>query len=188
MLPDDIVVLAQAEVDDNFQARFDAKQRVYKYFFVQNTLDTGLMQEAAQQFVGTHNFQNFCKINVLQTTNYVRTISSVKIERVCASDIDERLDLYSVTITGNGFLWHQVRYMMNVLFMIGKQQENKEIISDLLDLSRYKAKPNYLLADDYPLTLYDCVYDNLKFEYDLDTSVRIYEHYKSIIEKQSIQL
>lgn len=56
VLPDDIRILAYAEVPDNFNARFNAIKRVYKYFFVKSTLDVGKMQEAAGLFIGIHNF------------------------------------------------------------------------------------------------------------------------------------
>ena len=50
--------------------RFSAQFRQYKYFIVQRQagsgpacLDIGRMREAAQHFVGEHDFRNFCKVS-----------------------------------------------------------------------------------------------------------------------------
>jgi len=38
-LPDDIRILSHKVVPDEFNARFDCKERIYKYFFIQNCLN-----------------------------------------------------------------------------------------------------------------------------------------------------
>lgn len=38
------------------------------------------MRDASKYFLGLHNFVNFCKIDVLQTTNYDREIREINIE------------------------------------------------------------------------------------------------------------
>jgi tRNA pseudouridine38/39 synthase len=44
-------------------------------------------------------------------------------------------------IKGTAFLWHQVRLMMSVLFMIGKGEETPEIIDQLFDVDRLVSRP-----------------------------------------------
>ena len=42
--------------------------------------------------------------------------------------------MYYFLIEGNAFLWHQIRCIMGVLFLIGQRKESPEVISDLLDV------------------------------------------------------
>lgn len=39
VLPDDIRVLAYAEADENFNARYSCNNRTYKYFFLESGMD-----------------------------------------------------------------------------------------------------------------------------------------------------
>ena len=85
-----------------------------------------------------HDFRNFCKkddsakfgfmaneeggpggCDAVQ--NYDRRIYSFKIMQVSENKYDKNLDVYMVIIKGSAFLWHQVRCMMSVLFMIGRK-------------------------------------------------------------------
>jgi tRNA pseudouridine38/39 synthase len=48
-------------------ARFDCRDREYKYFIVEDGgLDLAAMQAAAQHLVGEHDYRNFCKADVAQ--------------------------------------------------------------------------------------------------------------------------
>jgi len=85
--------------------------RVYKYFFFENCLNVELMREAGQQFVGVHDFSNFCKVDVTQTTSYEKEIFEFGIELVREAPLvcarrDSRLDLLCATVCGSSFLWH----------------------------------------------------------------------------------
>lgn len=42
--------------------------------------------------------------------------------------------MYVATITGQAFLWHQIRCIMGVLFLIGEDKEKPEVILELLDV------------------------------------------------------
>lgn len=79
VLPEEIRITDAAFVDENFNARFDCKEREYRYFFLRRDKDVELMKQASKDLIGTHDFRNFCKLNVLATTNYTRTISNVEI-------------------------------------------------------------------------------------------------------------
>lgn len=68
-------------------------------------------------------------------------------------------------ICGHAFLWHQVRCMVHVLFMIGEGREEPEVISRLLDIAQTPRKPQYDMAPDLPLMLHDCKFDNIAFAY-----------------------
>ncbi|KAL2042562.1 hypothetical protein N7G274_005056 [Stereocaulon virgatum] len=66
--------------------------------------------------------------------------------------------IYSFTLHGSAFLWHQVRHMVNILFLIGQDLEQPSLIDDLLNVKKYPCKPEYEMADEAPLVLWDCIF------------------------------
>ena len=65
--------------------------------------------------------------------------------------------LWEFNVRGSAFLWHMVRCMMAVLFMVGEGLEGEGIVAELLDVSgTYASKPLYPMAADAPLLLYAC--------------------------------
>jgi tRNA pseudouridine38/39 synthase len=66
--------------------------------------------------------------------------------------------IYSFTLHGSAFLWHQVRHMVSILFLIGQRLEQPSLIDDLLNVRKYPCKPEYEMADDAPLVLWDCIF------------------------------
>ena len=68
-------------------------------------------------------------------------------------------------IIGQAFLWHQIRCIAEVIFMIGNGLESPSIITELLDVEKNPGKPSYPLADEKPLVLHDCAFPNLRFGY-----------------------
>jgi tRNA pseudouridine38/39 synthase len=193
-LPDDIRVLASHEVPDSFNARFDCRGRVYKYFFVKANLDIEKMKEAGKKYLGEHDFRNFCRLDVTNTVNYVRTVYEFSIEKMESPNktllpiTDDRADMFAFTIRGNAFLWHQIRCMVFILFLIGKGQEEASIIDDLLDLKKYPQRPGYELAPEVNLILYDCFYENVDLTPDYDQAFKIFSHYRDIILEKTLEL
>uniref|UniRef100_A0A0A9XRA2 tRNA pseudouridine synthase n=1 Tax=Lygus hesperus TaxID=30085 RepID=A0A0A9XRA2_LYGHE len=125
------------------------------------------MQQGLGYLVGTHNFQNLCKIDK-NVTNFVRSITSCTVEAVTncsdvsdtavvqSASLQERSKLYVVTITGTSFLYHQIRCIMGALFRIGNQVEDPCFIQKLLQSDRIQL--NYPIADALPLILWDCTF------------------------------
>lgn len=125
-LPDDIVVKGSEEVASDFHARFNAKGKKYRYIFYNNyfasallrnrtyhipkKLDVDNMREAAQLFVGTHDFAAFMASGS-SVKSTVRTIYSTSVSKVDDTIIFE--------IEGNGFLYNMVRIMAGTLSEIG---------------------------------------------------------------------
>jgi len=60
-LPDDIRILAYAEIPPQFDARFSCVYREYKYFFLRQGMDLDIIKKACKLYVGMHDFRNFCK-------------------------------------------------------------------------------------------------------------------------------
>uniref|UniRef100_A0A673FLH2 tRNA pseudouridine synthase n=1 Tax=Sinocyclocheilus rhinocerous TaxID=307959 RepID=A0A673FLH2_9TELE len=60
-------------------------------------------------------------------------------------------------------LVHSVRCMMALLLHIGQKLEAPEIIDQLLDVEKNPRKPQYSMAVDYPLVLYDCHFEGVNW-------------------------
>ncbi|XP_071840324.1 tRNA pseudouridine(38/39) synthase-like [Apostichopus japonicus] len=167
VLPPDIRALAWAPVDPSYSARFDCQYRTYKYFFPQGNLDIQLMKEASRKLIGEHDFRNFCKMDVANgVVTFIRRIVSVDIQPVDSRE--DGFQMYEVTISGLAFLYHQIRCIVAILFMIGQHREKSEIIDELLDVSKNPRKPQYSMAAEYPLVLYDCGYEAIDWIYSDD--------------------
>eukprot|EP00731_Ephydatia_muelleri_P015446 Em0008g1166a len=123
LLPEDIRVLAWAPVTADFSARFSCLQRTYKYIFPRGNLDISRMQCAAQKFVGEHDLGT----SVSPSSPY---------------------QMHEVTITGLAFLWHQVRCMVGVLFLIGSGLEDVMLVDQMLDIEKCPRKPQYGMASE----------------------------------------
>lgn len=66
--------------------------------------------------------------------------------------------LYVFILHGSAFLWHQVRHMIAILFLVGQGLESPEIVSRLLDVAQFPQRPFYEMAEDAPLVLWDCIF------------------------------
>lgn len=156
VLPKDIRVLASARAPAGFDARFSCVYRMYQYYFPLGGENLALMREAAQHFVGEHDFRNFCKMDVENVTNYTRRVLSVSVE-------GKPGDVGEFAVTGVAFLWHQVRCMAAVLLMVGSGLEEPGVVRELLDIQRHPRKPNYDPADESGLILRDCGFAQVPF-------------------------
>ncbi|PVG04144.1 tRNA pseudouridine synthase [Serendipita vermifera] len=176
ILPDSIRILAWASVRENFSARFDCRYRHYKYFFnslppPSPPLDIGLMQEAASRLVGTHDFRHFCKLDgSKQIERYDRRVDSVAISRVQGTTEGDDSNLFVFDLIGSAFLWHQVRHIMAILFLVGQRLEDVDIVDTLLNANPERPNPDtripllpnrplYDMADGLPLVLWECGFD-----------------------------
>ncbi|AYU80955.1 pseudouridine synthase / TruA [Leishmania donovani] len=158
VLPSTIRIVGCALVDDAFDARFSCVHRTYRYYFFHRGLNLEAMQEAAAFFLGTHNFRNFCKMDVVNVSNFVRTVFSVGLH---PSEALPELISY-LEIRANSFLYHQIRCIMEVLFLVGRGLEVPSVVQTLLE--RGDRKPTYPLADGTPLVLWDCGFDNVQWQ------------------------
>ncbi|XP_028331972.1 tRNA pseudouridine(38/39) synthase [Gouania willdenowi] len=169
VLPQDIRVFDWAPAAHGFSARFDCQSRTYRYYFPRGSLDVPLMAEASKRYEGTHDFRNLCKMDVGNgVLQFERTILSAAVKPVHSQQISStsEYDVFLFEIKGLAFLYHQVRCMMAVLLMIGQKLEAPEIIDKLLDVENNPRKPQYSMAIDYPLVLYDCTFEGLSWQQD----------------------
>jgi tRNA pseudouridine38/39 synthase len=181
ILPPSIRVLAWSPVSDDFSARFNCRRRHYKYFFnslplPSPPLDLDRLQDAASRLVGEHDFRNFCKLDgSKQIERYGRRIDRAEISVLRKGDKirDGTVylgDLYVLDLAGSAFLWHQVRHIMAILFLIGHGLEQPSVIDALLNtnpenphpdssIPLVRARPIYEMAAGLPLILWDCGFD-----------------------------
>eukprot|EP01116_Phalansterium_solitarium_P017484 TRINITY_DN4313_c0_g1_i2.p1 TRINITY_DN4313_c0_g1~~TRINITY_DN4313_c0_g1_i2.p1 ORF type:complete len:391 (-),score=54.05 TRINITY_DN4313_c0_g1_i2:72-1244(-) len=146
LLPPDIRVLAWAPVPPEFNARFSTRRRVYKYFFLGESLDIERMRDGARRLIGEHDFRNLCRIDVVSVNNFVRRLSRFDIEPVAAlTSADPSRQLYQMVIAGTAFLWHQVRAMAAILFLIGQRLEEPSVVDELLDIAKHAGKPRFVM-------------------------------------------
>ena len=161
-LPEEIRVISWAPVPLDFSARFSCLYRSYKYYFPKGSLDIDRMQEAALKLEGEHDFRNFCKLDSASVRDFNRHIHKIRI-RTLDSELPDAFKLCELSITAKSFLWHQVRYMMGALTLIGQGCESPDVIDYLLDVKTCKAKPNYSPATAEGLILYDSGFEDIQW-------------------------
>jgi tRNA pseudouridine38-40 synthase len=128
-LPNDIRVHNAEVVPDSFNARYDARSKVYRYTIVRQRspllarhaweiaapLDLKLLRRAARRYVGEHDFAPFCRI--LTGPEPVR-VKRVGIAERRSSRTGARL--LQIEIEGNRFLYKMVRRMVGALIDVGR--------------------------------------------------------------------
>ncbi|KAK2598121.1 pseudouridine synthase deg1 [Conoideocrella luteorostrata] len=72
--------------------------------------------------------------------------------------------VYYFHVRGSAFLWHQIRHMVAILFLVGQGLEPSSVVSELLDTNMNRSRPSYVMADEVPLVLWDCIFPDLSKE------------------------
>ncbi|PPQ65028.1 hypothetical protein CVT24_008176 [Panaeolus cyanescens] len=187
ILPDTIRITAWSPVSDAFSARFSCKFRHYKYFFSSLGLDISAMQKAAERLVGEHDFRNLCKLDAQkQITSFKRNILRATVEPVDPQDPTESGDkMFVFDLVGTAFLYHQVRHIMAILFLVGTGLEPPSVVTQLMNVEEglepmhpddaaafpngsypvVDSKPEYQMADALPLMLWDCGYNPAELDW-----------------------
>ncbi|KAG4397843.1 hypothetical protein GLYMA_10G220000v4 [Glycine max] len=174
VLPNDIRIMGWCPAPVDFHARFSCLSREYKYFFWKENLNIQAMESAGNKLVGEHDFRNFCKMDAANVHNYRRRIKLFEISPTDVRYNDNQL--WVIKIRGSAFLWHQVRCMVVVLFMVGKGLESPNVIDMLLDTARILRKPQYTMASEVPLVLQSCEFDNIKFMCSSEAGEALHVH------------
>ena len=74
---------------------------------------------------------------------------------------------------------------MSILCLVGEGWEEPSIVDLLLDINKVPTKPTYIIADDKPLILSDCVYEGINSVDTLQGLDSTSAHYmKSVNPKQ----
>ena len=141
-LPEDIKIVDSREVEQTFHPRKRRCRKVYEYrilntihpvpmyrlfsYFYYWKLDVGRMKEAAAYLVGEHDFRSFCSIGS-QALTTVRTVRQVEIRK------DEKTNIITVHIEGDGFLYNMVRIIIGTLLEIGGGKYPPEEMKKILE-------------------------------------------------------
>lgn len=137
-LPHDITILELEKAHSKFHARFDAVARSYIYliskrktafakpysWWIKEEFDSNLMQEAARNLEGFHDFKNFTDDNPEEKS------TEVELKFIDLYQID---DLLVVHIVGSHFLWKMVRKIIGLLVEVGKGALSPTTISTILN-------------------------------------------------------
>lgn len=89
-------------------------------------------------------------------TSFVRRILSFSI-----APTDGFPAVWEFEVSGHAFLWHQVRCMVAVLFLVGEGRESPAVVSWLLDTAATPRRPLYDMAPDAPLLLHEIGYEGM---------------------------
>ncbi|MGB3709341.1 tRNA pseudouridine(38-40) synthase TruA [Gordonia sp. (in: high G+C Gram-positive bacteria)] len=147
MLPDDVRVKAIDAVSPDFDARFSALARTYEYRLTDalwgpepilarstadwtRNLDVDLMNEAAAQLVGLHDFAAFCRYREGSTT--IRELQQFSWRRDGTVLIG--------TVVADAFCWSMVRSLVGAVASVGDGRRSVQWCADLLDERSRSAK------------------------------------------------
>ena len=139
-LPEDIVVTSAMDVPDGFNAigscvRKESTYLIYtsrirdpffvnRAWFYPKHLDEAVMQEAAAQFVGTHDFAAVRSVGT-DVKSTVRTVYYFDVER--------RGELILLRVCANGFLYNMVRAMTGTVVYAAEGKIRPQDIGRILD-------------------------------------------------------
>lgn len=140
-LPQDIRILKASPARPDFHARRSAAGKEYRYFVwndaqvlpdkrlyaahVYRPLDVAAMRAGAAFFVGRHDFASF-------TANPQRAVEST-VRTVFAFAVGRRGREIVFRVSGEGFLYKQVRSMVGFLLRVGEGAEPPGAVKELLD-------------------------------------------------------
>jgi tRNA pseudouridine38-40 synthase len=138
--PHPVAVLAAETVPDDFDARFSARARHYRYRIITRrpdlTLEAGLawrwprwldeqaMHDAAQRLVGKHDFTTF-RSTECQAKSPLKTLDRLDVVR-------ERDNVF-VDASARSFLHNQVRSIVGSLFWVGDGRWSADDLQAALD-------------------------------------------------------
>lgn len=175
-LPDDISMLYCEETHDDFNARFSAKRKTYKYSLyssphrlptlnrnhthIISPLNVEDMKRGAEYIVGEHDFKCFeASGSVVKST--VRTVYSidVKVEEIEGVKGGAFAPVkVEISVTGNGFLYNMVRIIAGTLVYVGMGKLTPEDVKNII-LSKDRTKAGKTLPPE-GLTLVSVEYQD----------------------------
>lgn len=139
MKPHPVVVLNAVTVADDWNARFSAIQRVYRFrilnrrsrpallanrvWHVAPPIDHIPMHAAAQRLLGRHDFTSF-RAASCQAKSPIRTLDRIDVTRFG--------DVIEVVVEARSFLHHQVRNLVGTLKLVGEGSWSKDRVTAAL--------------------------------------------------------
>lgn len=143
-LPDDIAVVAAAEVDESFHPRYSSKGKNYIYriwdglyedpFQKKRSMrltptvtdgELSRMKEAARHFLGKHDFSAFMAKGS-KITDPVRCVTKAEVYR-------EESGCIVFSVSADGFLYNMVRIMVGTLVDVAKGRIEPEEVARIIE-------------------------------------------------------
>jgi tRNA pseudouridine38-40 synthase len=137
----DIRVMKFESVRPDFNARYDAVSKEYRYFIwnghavppelrlyrlhERRKLDIKAMRKAAEQLVGKHDFAAFTANPKREIEGTIKTITKVTVSRTREGDV-------TICVVGEGFLYKMVRSIAGFLLRIGIGELTPEVAQRVL--------------------------------------------------------
>jgi tRNA pseudouridine38-40 synthase len=157
LLPAPCAVTWSRPVAQDFNARYSAVSRTYRYLLLNHPvrpaaeqarvgwfhlpLDLERMRSAARLLVGEHDFSAF-RSSECQARSPVRTLARL--------DIARSADYLVLDFCGNAFLHHMVRNIVGCLVYVGKGKHPPEWVGEVLaGRDRSRAAPTFEAAGLY---------------------------------------
>jgi tRNA pseudouridine38-40 synthase len=140
LLPKDIRVIKVEQASADFNSRYSAKTKTYRYtilncyssdvflrryvyHYVLAKLDVEAMRKASAILIGNHDFVSFKRTDK-KTRSTVRDLKEIKLTK--------KGKLIRIDITANSFLYHMIRNIAGTLIEIGKGNFPPETLKKIL--------------------------------------------------------
>ena len=160
---EDISIKKVNKVDANFNARFGAKKKTYKYkiynnesrspmhayntWWVSQKLNIVDMKKASKYLLGNHDFSSF-RASGCQALSPIKTLDKIAIIK--------KKNIITLTFTARSFLYNQVRIMTGTLKDVGSGLINPVALKKILQ--KKKRTSSGITAPSKGLTLYKVYY------------------------------
>ena len=160
---EDISIKKVNKVNANFNARFGAKKKTYKYkiynnesrspmhayntWWVSQKLNIVDMKKASKYLLGNHDFSSF-RASGCQALSPVKTLDKIAIIK--------KKNIITLTFTARSFLYNQVRIMTGTLKDVGSGLINPVALKRILQ--KKKRTSSGVTAPSKGLTLYKVYY------------------------------
>lgn len=142
LLPESIQLTSVREVDLAFHARFSVKKKRYSYYLHlgyalptkrlyawslgRHSYDVDLMKQAAEMFLGEHDFALF-------TPAAQRKQKQTTVREIYRSDLVVQGASLKYVTEGNGYLYKMVRKMVGAIVGVGKGNLELSELKEVLD-------------------------------------------------------
>ncbi len=139
IFPHDLSIKNAFDVGPSFDSRFSAVEREYIYLiynhpqrtpfmryramWLNSPLDLDFICETAENLVGEHDFESFCK-KISADENTVRRINSIETKK--------ENDLIRIKISGNAFLHNMIRIIVGTVVDMYKDGRDPSYIKEIL--------------------------------------------------------
>ena len=134
-----IVIKTAEEVDEKFHARYNCKEKKYRYIInnskqgtsiyrglevhISNELNIEDMKKAIKHFIGKHDFSGFKSSG---------TSSRDGIREIYEAELFTQGDRIIIELTGSGFLYNMVRIIAGTLVDVGIGKINPDDIPEII--------------------------------------------------------